>query len=265
MTPEASPSAGHQPVLMQGIGADQGGPDADNRTLANRAAIAANAAYRAGDLERARRLTDRAAALDPTRAELWQRHRTEMDAKRILHEARAARAEGDQARAQEFIRDATRLDPRMTSLWDQDLSGLPGRRPEPAVRDQAGLDDTPGRPTVEPAGARDCSTAAAPRWPEKPVLHRSQDAHGRGRGPQVAESGTTVAAPGVGELSTDRQPRPDPKTQHDRVQEAAVRTASPDWRDAMTERERREWQPKVVAAQPDLAAAAEPGGAEING
>ncbi len=153
----------------------------------------------------------------------------------------------------------------MTSLWDQDLSGLPGRRPEPAVPDQAGLDDTPGRPAVEPAGARDCGKPAAPRWPEKPVLHRSHDAHGRGTRPQVAESGTTVAAPGVAELPADRQPRPDPQTQHDRVQEAAVRTAPPDWRDAVTERERSEWQPKVVAAQPDLAAAAEPSGAEING
>ncbi len=190
---------------------------------------------------------------------------TEIDAKRVLHQATAARAEGDQARAHELIRDAARLDPRMTSLWDQDLSGLPGRRPEPAVPDQAGLDDTPGRPAVEPAGARDCGKPAAPRWPEKPVLHRSHDAHGRGTRPQVAESGTTVAAPGVAELPADRQPRPDPQTQHDRVQEAAVRTAPPDWRDAVTERERSEWQPKVVAAQPDLAAAAEPSGAEING
>jgi hypothetical protein len=37
---------------------------------ANRAAVAANEAYRAGDLDQARQLTGQAAALDPSRAEL---------------------------------------------------------------------------------------------------------------------------------------------------------------------------------------------------
>jgi hypothetical protein len=255
--PSASPHARH--------GADPCDSEPDDRTLANRAAIAANAAYRAGNLQRARQLTDRAAALDPTGAELWQRHRTEIEAKRILHEARAARGAGDQALARELLEDAARLDPRMTSLWDQDLSGLPSRRPGPAARDQAGLDDNPGRSTVEPAGAGGCGSAAEPRWPDKPALRRRHDAHGRGRGPQAAESGDTIATPGASGLSADRRPRPDPERHLDRVQEAAVRTALPDWRDAVTERERRAWQPQVVTADPEPAAAAEPGGAEING
>jgi hypothetical protein len=253
--PSASPHAGH--------GAGQGDAEPENRTLADRTAIAANAAYRAGDFDRARWLTDRAAALDPTRADLWQRRRTQIDAKRILHQARAARAEGDQARTQQLIEDAARLDPRLTSLWDHDLPGLPGTRQEPAVREQAGLDDSLSRPTVEPA--RDRGTAAAPRWPDKSGLHRSHDAHGHRRMPQAAESGNTIAKPGASGPPADRQPRPGEQTQLDRVQETAVRAATPDWHDAVTERERRQWQPKVVAAQPELAAAAEPSGAEING
>ncbi len=258
---------GPSPSSHPGQGAtDHGDPEPDNRILANRAAIAASAGYRAGDLERARQLTDQAAALDPTRAEVWQRHRAEIDAKRILHEAVAARAEGDRARARELIEDAARLNPRMTSLWDQDLPGLPGRR-EPAARDQAGLGDAPSRPTAEPARARDCGNAAEPRWPERPVLHHSHDARLHGRGPQAAESGDTVGTKGASRASIDRQPRPEPEpeTQLDRFQEAAPRAAPPDWRDAVTERERREWQPKVVAAEPELAAAAEPSGAEISG
>jgi len=255
---------GPYPSPHPGQGAtDHGDPEPDNRILANRAAIAANAAYRAGDLQRARQLTDQATALDPTRAEVWQRHRAEIDAKRILHEAVAARGEGDQARARELIEDA-RLNPRMTSLWDQDLPELPGRR-EPAARDQAAPSDTLGRPTVEPARARDCGNAAEPRWPERPVLHQSHDARFHGRGPQAAESGDTVGTKGASRASIDRQPRPEPEpeTQLDRFQEAAPRAAPPDWRDAVTERERREWQPKVVAAEPELAATAEHSGAEI--
>ena len=59
--PSAEPSAG----------------EADSaRVQANRAAVAANEAYRAGDLDQARQLTDQAAALDPSRAELWQQHRS---------------------------------------------------------------------------------------------------------------------------------------------------------------------------------------------
>ena len=53
--------------------------DHNARVQANRAAVAANEAYRAGNLDQARQLTDQAAALDPSRAELWQQHRQQID------------------------------------------------------------------------------------------------------------------------------------------------------------------------------------------
>ena len=52
------------------------------RMQANRAAVAANQAYRAGDLDAARQLIDQAAALDPSRADLWQQHREQIAARR---------------------------------------------------------------------------------------------------------------------------------------------------------------------------------------
>ena len=50
---------------------------------ANRAAVAANQAYRAGDLDAARQLTDQAAALDPARADLWQQHQEQITARLV--------------------------------------------------------------------------------------------------------------------------------------------------------------------------------------
>ena len=97
----------------------------------------------------------------------------------------------------------------MTSLWDQGFSGLRGRRQDAAARDQVGVVDTPGRPTMEAAGTRDCGTAAEPRWPDRPALHRSHDAHSHGGGPQAAEVGDTVATRGATGPPADRQPRPD--------------------------------------------------------
>ena len=52
-----------------------GPDDFAQREQANRAAVAANEAYRAGDLDQAGQLVDQAAALDPSRApSLWQQH-----------------------------------------------------------------------------------------------------------------------------------------------------------------------------------------------
>jgi hypothetical protein len=50
------------------------------RDQANRTAVAANEAYRAGDLNQAGRLADQAAALDRSGAELWQQHRDQIAA-----------------------------------------------------------------------------------------------------------------------------------------------------------------------------------------
>ena len=95
---------------------------------ANRAAIAANHAYRAGDLEQARQLIDQAATLDPSRAGLWQQHREQIAARRLILDARAAHAAGDQQRADKLLGDARELDPRMPAIWDGDLhTSLPAR------------------------------------------------------------------------------------------------------------------------------------------
>ena len=125
------------------------GPGDSRRMEANRAAVAANRAYRAGDLDQARQLIDQAAALDPSRAELWQQHREQIAARRLILDARAAHAEGDHQRADKLLGDARQLDPRMPAIWDGDLdatacwAGLPhprtrspGARPAPALHGQ---------------------------------------------------------------------------------------------------------------------------------
>ena len=102
---------------------------------ANRAAVAANQAYRAGDLDQARQLIDQAAALDPSRARLWQQHREQIAARRLILDARAAHAAGDRQRADKLLGDARQLDPRMPAVWDGDLdASLPAR---PASRGPA--------------------------------------------------------------------------------------------------------------------------------
>ncbi len=94
---------------------------------ANRAAVAANRAYRAGDLDQARQLTDRAAALDPSRAGLW--HREQIAARRLILDARAAHAAGDHQRADKLLGDARQLDPRMPAIWDGDLDASLSAQP----------------------------------------------------------------------------------------------------------------------------------------
>ena len=80
------------------------GPGDSRRMDANRAAVAANQAYRAGDLDQARQLIDQAAALDPSRAGLWQQHREQIAARRLILDARAAHAAGDHQRADQSPR-----------------------------------------------------------------------------------------------------------------------------------------------------------------
>ena len=75
---------------------------------ANRAAVAANQAYRAGDLDAARQLTEQAAALDPGRAGLWRQHQEQITARRLILDAQAAHADGDHQRVQELFGQARR-------------------------------------------------------------------------------------------------------------------------------------------------------------
>lgn len=110
--------------------AERPAPDpADSaRMQANRAAVAANEAYKAGDLDRARELTEQAAALDPSRSGLWQQHRNDIAARQLSLSARAAHTEGDHERAGKLLLDARQLDPRLRTLWDGSLSVQPAAR-----------------------------------------------------------------------------------------------------------------------------------------
>ena len=111
--------------------AGQSAPAAEDtaRVQANRAAAAANDAYKAGDLDRAEELTQQAAALDPSRAGLWQQHRNDITARRLITSARAAHADGDHERAGKLLQDARKLDPRLRTLWDGGLPVQPATQP----------------------------------------------------------------------------------------------------------------------------------------
>ena len=157
------------------------GPDDSARAQANRAAVAANQAYRAGDLDQARQLTDQAAALDPSRAELWQQHRQQIAARRLILDARAAHADGDHQRAQHLLDQRPPARP-------PDASHL-GRRPArtapcPASpRQPAARHDAPepgGPPTAAPGaqpGHRPRQHAAATPFPPAKTPSRPSGRH----------------------------------------------------------------------------------------
>ena len=167
------------------------GPADSTRAQANQAAVAANEAYREGDLDRARQFTDRAAALDPSRAELWQQHRQQIAARRLILDAKVAHAEGDRQRAQALLGDARQLDPRMPALWDGGLPAWPADRRAPQAGDHdpsmPGPRQTIGatRPAA-PAAGRPASSPAdgithggqetpRPSWPSSPAAAGSSN------------------------------------------------------------------------------------------
>ena len=105
-------------------------------------------AYRAGDLDAARQLTDQAAALDPARADLWQQHQEQITTRRLILDAHAAHAGGGHQRARHLLGQARALDPRMPAIWDGDLPGLPPARTALHSREHAAAPGPDG-----PAGA----------------------------------------------------------------------------------------------------------------
>ncbi len=163
------------------------------RARANRAAVAANHAYRAGDLERARQLTNQAAALDPGRADLWQQHRTEIAAKRLFLAARTAHAEGNHSQAQKLMEDARQLDPRMQMMWDRHLSGAQTSQRTPARRQQAapGGPDRAGTDTSAPP-ARNAQPGTNPPRPRQPARRISTES--KHPAPAAGAPGTPPAA-----------------------------------------------------------------------
>ena len=165
------------------------GPGDSRRMEANRAAVAANQAYRAGDLDQARQLIEQAAALDPSRAGLWQQHREQIAARRLILDARAAHAAGDQQRADKLLGDARQLDPRMPAIWDGDLPGTPPAQamrharehdtasPGPngtASTSQPAERTSPGQQHEPAATSQARGRVSQPAWPSAPV-HREPD------------------------------------------------------------------------------------------
>ena len=181
---------------------------------ANRAAAAANEAYKAGDLDQARQLTEQAAALDPSRAGLWQQHRQQIAARRLILDARAAHAKGDHQRAQQILGQARQLDPRMPAIWDGDLPAFPPARPAQRGRDVPpqgpGGTGTAAR-AVQAPGPQHCppgTTAKGdrgtpqPSWPSSPAR--------RDQGPTATASPQADGTPPAHQPSaaTPRESRP---------------------------------------------------------
>jgi hypothetical protein len=324
----ARPEAGNLIVLPQpqnmGIGRRTvpGGFDQRNRMQANRAAVAANEAYRAGDFDRARQHTSEAAALDPSRAALWQQHRSQIDARELFLQVWVAHAEGDQDRAQKLMDEARQLDPRMQGLWDRNLPRAQGGQRRHTARTDAlpGNDRDPRHVTQEAHRRRTVASVDGPQWPGRPALHhgpgidsqpgrhasgarRTSAVEGTGEpsaeGSETAEPGQAGGAPTerwhpgpaggsqtaspMGARGPASPPRREIETQDVRAEagrqaamplaqgahshsqlrrpqeadpagqrrwpgESARQGDTTDWRDAMIEKERQEWQPKI--AQP---------------
>jgi hypothetical protein len=140
--------------------------------------VAANQAYRTGNLDSARQLTDQAAALDPSRAELWQQHREQIAARSLILDAQAAYADGGHQRTQDLLGQARQIDPRMPAIWDGDLPGMPARMAHPSrEHETAPGPDNPAdssRTVVQGTSTRQQVRAAAapasqkPPWPSWP-------------------------------------------------------------------------------------------------
>ena len=210
----------------------------DKQTQASRAAAAASDAYRAGDLDRAAQLTDQAAALDPSRGDLWERHRAEITAKRLFHQARAANSEGDHSRADKLIEDARKIDPRMQMLWPRHLTGMHS--------------DQQARQPPGPASARDNQNHGRPDHARPPTL---ENAAGLGTGPQPPDG------PARGDRPTPGNPRPTrtadgwsggPARPGEGDMQAAPAWADPGWRERRAGRQpaQREGRLEVRAAHP---------------
>jgi N12 class adenine-specific DNA methylase len=187
----------HIGVQPEHIGDSAAGPGGSRRMDANRAAVAANQAYRTGNLDQARQLIDQATALDPSRAGLWQQHREQIAARRLILDARAARAAGDQQRADELLGDARQIDPRMPAIWDGDLNAQFSAGQPPAVAPQRGVP------------ARDGRDSPRPSWPSSPARGQVQ----RPESTPEADSGSSPAPSDV----APAEPRFHPGTAaHDR-------------------------------------------------
>ena len=219
------------------------------RVQANRAAVAANEAYKAGDLDRAAQLTEQAAALDPSRAGLWQQHRNDIAARRLITlRPRRARRRRPRARQAPPAGRPPARPPAADPMGRQPADTArrhspPGRRPDttPSPRKQAmptasaarrpphsqegGHRSSHGRPRrcgqAHPALPR--SRHSAPGHSEQQsVPPRQLDRVNRGQPDRLARRSLTLIP-----ATTSRAGR-HPTSEATHSQRPGVRTAKPD-------------------------------------
>ena len=142
--------------------------------------------------------------MDPSRAELWQQHRDQITARRLILDAQAAHAEGDHQRAQELLTDARQIDPRMPAIWDGDLPAVPLAQPARHEPDATthGPDDAVDTGHAAQAHAQHRVPAAPaapgrmtrrPSWPSAPA--RRDPAHSVPGSPEAEEREPSAQPP----------------------------------------------------------------------
>jgi hypothetical protein len=156
------------------------------------AALAADEAYRAGELGRARQLISHAAGLDSARAGLWDTCHREITAKQLLTQADAARQHGDHDRAGALVEQCRELDPRLEARWHRHLTGIRNgqithQEPRPATGSEAGHDR--GHP-----------------WPARETA--ADRAPGKSTGLQQPSHPAQSHRPAITRPPADRQPQP---------------------------------------------------------
>lgn len=125
--------------------AESGEPQPDTaRSCADTAAETANQAYRDGDLDEAWRMTEEAAASDPSRGSLWQQYRDQIDARRAVLASREAyhNTGGDWRHAEQLLEQIRQIDARARgrAIWNQDLPSSPVPQGGRTTRHAAGAD-----------------------------------------------------------------------------------------------------------------------------
>jgi hypothetical protein len=173
------------------------------------AAVAADEAYRTGDLGRARQLISHAAGLDPARASLWDTCHREITAKQLLTQADAARQDGDHDRAGALVAQCRELDPRLEARWHRHLTGirnghLTHHEPRPATEPEAGHGRGHPRPARETAAEPAPGKSTRPQQPSHPTQSHppATTRPGADRHPQPAdraERPAPVTQPGAAE------------------------------------------------------------------
>ena len=215
--------------------AGQPAPAAEDtaRVQANRAAVAASEAYKAGDLDRAGELTEQAAALDPSRAGLWQQHRNDIAARRLITAARAAHAGGDRERAGKLLRTPASSTPgcgpcgtaacrpsQPPSRADPapDLAAPPRKHAAPAVRPAAPRSQARGhrRGHGRPRRPGRYPDRAAPAAPRPAGTQPAAQRPARGAGPREPRTAAPASAQDPDADAGDdaaRWPSPGPRSQ----------------------------------------------------